>query len=208
MSWCISHLIWEMACSSRQSWSIPTQLCDHVWHVWCGQAALFWLSSNKSYSLNKRIIKGLNSKASFLCSQVLLYNSANPPLKHKTCVSHACHTQLCFAVTLDEIRAAFRNLMAAVHVVAMEIATFKCFREAFVLSNCCKEWQNTCGRLVWRMFDCFLIYSSSLLLRRFSMETNCPEQGCCVFLPKSLYFSWTLLKLSLPLKTGILDKFM
>lgn len=56
-------------------------------------------------------------------------------------------TQLCFAVTLAEIWAVFRNLTATVHVVAMEIATlFSECREAFVLLNGCKEWQNARGR--------------------------------------------------------------
>lgn len=115
-------------------------------------------------------------------------------------------------VTLDEIWAAFRNLIAtahAVHVVAMEITTLKGCREAFVSLNGCREWQNTRGRLAWRMFDQVLIYSARLLLRRiFLMETNCSEQGCCVFLPKSLSLSRTLPGLSWPPSAAILDKFM
>lgn len=40
------------------------------------------------------------------------------------------------------------------------------------------------------------------------METNCSEQGRCVFLPKSQSFSWTQPELSLPPNAAILDKFM
>lgn len=42
----------------------------------------------------------------------------------------------------------------------------------------------------------------------FLMETNCAEQGCCVFLPKSQSFSRTQPGLSLPPNAAILDKFM
>lgn len=82
-------------------------------------------------------------------------------------------------------------------------------QRSLVSLNGCKEWQNTRGRLAWRMFDQVLIYSARLLLRRiFLMETNCSEQGCCVFLPKSLSLSRTLPGLSLPPNAATLDKFI
>lgn len=52
---------------------------------------------------------------------------------------HTCSTQLRFTMTLREIWVAFTNLIVMVHVVAMEIATLKGCREAFVLLNGRKE---------------------------------------------------------------------
>ena len=80
---------------------------------------------------------------------------------------HARPPQLRSTVTLDEIWAVFKNLMAVVHAVTMEIATLKGCGEAFVLLNGCKEWQNTRGRWAWRMLSQALIYSQSLPLSRF-----------------------------------------
>lgn len=55
------------------------------------------------------------------------------------CFLHTCSTQLRFTMTLREIWVAFTNLIVMVHVVAMEIATLKGCREAFVLLNGRKE---------------------------------------------------------------------
>lgn len=73
--------------------------------------------------------------------------SFNLPWKYKAGFLFTCMPiRLCLTVTLAEIWAAFTNLMAMVHVVAMEIATFRGCSKAFVLLNGCKGWQNTCGR--------------------------------------------------------------
>lgn len=44
------------------------------------------------------------------------------------------------AVTLAKICAVFSGITAAAHVVAMEMATLKGSREAFVLIIGCKKW--------------------------------------------------------------------
>lgn len=44
------------------------------------------------------------------------------------------------AVTLDKMCAVFRSITAAAHVVAMEMATLKGSRGAFVLINDSKKW--------------------------------------------------------------------
>lgn len=95
--------------------------------------------------------------------------------------------------------------MATVHVVAMEIATLKGCRR----SLCFIKWLQGMTKRTWASgmkdvrsgFDLFTA-------PHFLMETNCSEQGCCVFLPKSLSLSRTRPRLSLPLNAATLDKFM
>lgn len=61
-------------------------------------------------------------------------------------LSQAHPPQPRFTATLSEIRAAFRqNLMAAVHVVSMEIATLKGCREAF----CFIKWLQGMTKRTW-----------------------------------------------------------
>lgn len=58
---------------------------------------------------------------------------------------HARPSQLCFIVTLAEIWAAFRNLMATVHVVAMEIEHSKVAEK----SLCFIKWLQGKTKCTW-----------------------------------------------------------
>lgn len=113
-----------------------------------------------------------------------------------------------------KICAALRNITAMVHAVAMEMATLKGCREAFVLLNGCKKWQNARGRhgmtVVQSGFDrvsCWGGYffypenGDKLLRTRFLF---------CFFvwLQKSRSFSWSQPGLTLLPNAAILDKFM
>lgn len=117
-----------------------------------------------------------------------------------------CSTQLRFTMTLCEIWAAFTNLIVMVHVVAMEIATLKGCREAFVLLNGRKEWQNTCGRLARRMFDQILIYSVSWMFLK--NETKLLRNWDLCFLSQEYVLFMYTARLSLPVNAAALDKFM
>ncbi len=54
----------------------------------------------------------------------------------------------------------------------------------------------------------FDLFTGSPVKVIFSKEANCSEQGCWVFLPKSLSFSWTQPGLSLPANAAKLHIFM
>lgn len=113
-------------------------------------------------------------------------HSSDLPLTHRACFFACvpCSATL-HCVTLCEIWAAFRNLMAIVHVVAMVIITLKGCREAtFVLLNGCKEWQNACGRLAWRMFDQVLICFLCLQLIVLNEDKLLRTRLLCIISPR------------------------
>lgn len=125
-------------------------------------------------------------------------------------LSQARPPQPRFTATLSEIRAAFRrNLMAAVHVVSMEIATLKGCREAF----CFIKWLQGMTKRTWAsgMKD---------VRSRFDLFTERPVEGgffsLFFFLNGDKLLGTRLLCipsqesvwLSLPPNAAILDKFM
>lgn len=122
-------------------------------------------------------------------------------------LSQARPPQPRFTATLSEIRAAFRrNLMAAVHVVSMEIATLKGCREAFCFIKWLQGmnkahvgvWHEGCSIAVW------FIHRASRWRGIFFFLNGDKLLGTRLLCIPSQESVW----LSLPPNAAILDKFM
>lgn len=98
------------------------------------------------------------------------------------------------------IRAVFRNLMAMLHAVAMEIRTLRGCREAFVLLRGCKGLQNTRGRSGMKNF----IHRASCQ-REFCFWEN---GGKWVSFPGSQSVSRTQKQRSLRLSPAVINTFV
>lgn len=121
---------------------------------------------------------------------------------------HVCPTRLCFTLTLAEIWVHSETSRPQYMWLP-----WKCNTQRLQRSLCFMKWLRGMAKCTWASWHNGWSIRFRFIHRVscwwfWKMETNCSEQGCCAFHPKSGSFSWTHPGLSLSQNAAILDKFM